>query len=266
MKKFFLVVSLLFALSAANVAAQSWKNLLGKVAEEVVDGVASSDEGSALGNVLGTLLGNAVAFDDASLKGSWEFNGSACVLESENVLSSVGGNVITSKVEAKIDENLAKFGIVPGKCSFLFNADKSCQLTFGGRNIYGTYTVEPETKMLTLAFLYGKFTIKSYLVYNVTDLNVVFEADKLLALVKNVASSNSAQSGADTSALSSTLGVMGTLLNSYDGMMLGIKLKRVGEAPVANVPASGSETNSNATQQSDNSAVGNALKGLFKLK
>ena len=62
MKKILLVIALFMAF-AMTTQAQSWKNVLGKVAskvvEEVADEVVDTDNG-VVSNVLGTLIGNTL--------------------------------------------------------------------------------------------------------------------------------------------------------------------------------------------------------------
>ena len=62
----------------------------------------------------------------------------------------------------------------------------------------------------------------------------MFDADKLLTLIKTVSSKvasstgsvGAAAEGTTLGTASATLGVISSLLDSYDGMMLGMKLKK----------------------------------------
>lgn len=240
MKKFFLVVAIMVAFSANNASAQFWKNALNRVVEDVVDNVTSSDDNGVLGNVLGSLLGQAVTLSEETLQGTWEYEGVACVLESENALADIGGTVVTSTVEEKLDGYLSKVGVAPGTCSFTFLQNDSCVFTVAGRGISGKYTLNAEEKKINFHFVYDRMTIRTHVAYNVTSMNIIFDADKLLNLIKNVTSgiSNGAAGigemasgqqttlGTSTAGISSTLSTVGALLNNYDGMMLGMKLKK----------------------------------------
>ena len=88
MKKFFLSLVLMVAV-ATGASAQSWKDLLGKAASEVASEVSSTAGGSAVTNILGTLLGNSLTLSYDALEGTWDYEGVACVLESENALSNI---------------------------------------------------------------------------------------------------------------------------------------------------------------------------------
>lgn len=231
MKKIIFILALLFTFSS-GVEAQSFKNLLGKVVNKVTDGSSSSEEGSVLGNVLGTIIGNSVPLSAELIEGTWNYEGVACVLESENALSNIGGTVVTSKLEDKLDGYLAKVGVKKGKCSFTFSAGDTCVFVINGHEIPGTYKLNDEEKKIDFTFLYGKLNIKTHVSYTVSDMNLVFDADKLLSLVKGATSAVSEKASglgstsSKAAAASSALGTIGTLLNSYDGMMLGMKLKK----------------------------------------
>lgn len=264
MKKIFLTLALIFTLSVGQASAQDWKNLLGKVAQEVAGDVVGSDESGVLGNVLGAVLGNSLGLSETSLEGQWKYNGIACVLESEDALSSIGGTYITSTIEGKLDEAVAKFGVVPGSCEFVFNSDNTCSFTVAGQNITGTYNILPEEKRVTFSFLFGQINIKAYLACTLTDVNVVFEADKLLNLLKSVSSKASSNSSQSSSAMSTGLNLASTVLGAYDGMMLGVKLNRIGNAPASAFQQQATETETKTETKTSNKSTGKSvLKSIF---
>ena len=281
MKKTIFTLVLMLAV-AASASAQSWKDLLGKVAGEVVEEVASTDGGSAVTNVLGAILGTSLTLSDEALEGTWSYEGVACVLESENALSDIGGSVVTSTLESKLDEKLASMGLTKGNCSFTFVKDGTCVINVGGRDLNGKYVLDAEEKVITFTFMYDKLPIKTYVSYEIQNLNVVFKADRLLSFVKNVASylSNDAtgQQLGQLQSIMQSVGTIGTLLQNYDGMMLGVKLSRVGEAPAsstadssssaaatAEVATSATDAKTNAEEaESTGSKILKGLGGLFK--
>lgn len=281
MKKTIFALVLMLAV-ATGASAQSWKDLLGKVAGEVVEEVASTDGGSAVTNVLGAILGTSLTLNDEALEGTWSYEGVACVLESENALSDIGGSVVTSTLESKLDEKLASMGLTKGNCSFTFVKDGTCVINVGGRDLNGKYVLDAEEKVITFTFMYDKLPIKTYVSYEIKSLNIVFKADRLLSFVKNVASylSNDAtgQQLGQLQSIMQTVGTIGTLLQNYDGMMLGVKLSRVGEAPASSTADSSSSaaaTTEAATGASDaatnveeavstGSKILKGLGGLFK--
>lgn len=274
MKK--IVFSLMLMLAVATGAsAQSWKDVLGKVATEVASEVSSTEAGSAVTNVLGALLGNSLTLSNEALEGTWNYEGVACILESENALSNIGGTVVTSTIESKLDEKLAKIGVTPGKCSFTFVGDGTCTINVNGRDLNGKYELNAEEKMIVFTFVYDKLPLKTYVSYEIQNLNIVFKADRLLAFIKNVASyfSNGA-TGEQLGQLQSvmqTVGTIGSLLENYDGMMLGAKLSR-GESAAASTTvatstsaATTNTTTNTETNNSTESTGSKVLKGLGSL-
>lgn len=263
MKKVF--VSLMLALAvAAGASAQSWKDMLGKVAGEVVNNVASNEKGGAVANILGSLLGNSMTLSPEAIEGTWSYEGVACILESENALSNIGGTLVTGQLESKLDEMLAKVGVKKGNCSFVFKKDGACSILVGGYTIEGTYVLNPDEKVMNFSFMYGNMNLKTYVAYEIQNLNVVFNADKLLAFIKNITSALSKNSAGQQlqqlNSISSAAGSIGTLLNAYDGMMLGAKLARVAsEAPATQVvePA---EKPAEDTSSSSKFNLGNLFK------
>ncbi len=273
MKKIVLSLVLVFAVSV-GASAQSWKDLLGKAVSEVADNASSTAAGSAVTNILGQILGSSLTLSYEALEGTWDYEGVACVLESEDALSNIGGSVVTATLESKLDEKLAVLGVTKGNCSFTFAKDQTCVINVGSYAINGKYELDVEEKVIVFTFMYDKLPIKTYVSYEIQTLNVVFKADRLLSFIKNVASylSNNGANGASgaTGALNGQLqvalqavGAMGTLLENYDGMMLGAKLSKVSSAASTTTAASTSAAaaDSNAGSAASTTATDNASEG-----
>lgn len=272
MKKIFLSLILLFAVSA-GVSAQSWKDLIGKAASELAEEASSTAAGSAVTNILGTILGNSLTLSYEALEGTWDYEGVACVLESEEALSNIGGTLVTATLEEKLDEKLALIGVSKGNCSFTFSKDSTCVINVGGYNLNGKYRLNVEEKVIDFTFMYDKLPLKTYVSYEIQSIDIVFKADRLLSFIKNVASyiSNNGAAGGQQGQLQAAIqavGAMGTLLQNYDSMMLGAKLSKVeseSETTVAgatsNAPAAAT-TNTTATENAAESTGSKVLKGL----
>lgn len=262
------IVSFMLTLAVVTGAsAQSWKDLLGKVAGEVVNEVSSSSEtGNTVMNVLGSLLGNSLTLSPEAIEGTWNYEGVACILESENALSEIGGTVVTGQLESKMDEMLSRVGIKSGNCSFVFSKEGSCTILVGGYTIEGTYVLVPEEKVINLSFMYGQLNLKANVAYEIQNLNIVFKADKLLNFIKGITSSLSNNAAGEQlqqlSSISQTAATLGTLLNSYNGMMLGAKMTR-GSAGAVKV--SSTSTTSAPVENTTNSTANAIATGLGKL-
>lgn len=267
MKKTFLSLILMLAFVAGS-SAQSWKDALGKVASEVAGEVSSTNTGSAVTNVLGALLGNSLTLSNAALEGTWEYEGIACILESESALSNIGGSLVTSGIESKIDGMLSKIGVTKGKCSFTFVSDGSCTIRVGSRDLPAKYELNPSEKVITFSFVYDKVPVKSYVAYELQNLNIVFKADKLLALIKNIASylskDGSSAQNEELQSVTQTVGAIGSLLKNYDGMMLGAKLTRGTTTSQAATQTSSAATTTTTSNSSTSEKISKGLSNLFK--
>ena len=118
-------------------------------------------------------------------------------------------------VEGKLDEYLGKVGITAGKMSFTFNDDNSFSATVGSKKLPGTYTYDSEAGTVNLKFakLVG---INAKVNCTSSELNLLFKSDKLLDLITYLSSKSN----------NSTLQAIGKLGETYDGLMLGLTLKK----------------------------------------
>ena len=151
----------------------------------------------------------------ADMTGTWSYSGSAIEFESDNLLQKAGGAVAATAAEKKLDEQLAKVGIKAGQMTFTFNADSTFSAKLGQRNLKGNYSYNPSTHKVNLKFakligMNAKVNCTS------SNMDLLFESDKLLKLVTFLSSKSS----------NATLKSIGSLAESYDGMMLGFSLQK----------------------------------------
>jgi hypothetical protein len=206
------IIAIVLTLFAGTANAQSFlSNLFGKIG-------GSSETANTVTNVLGSLLGNSMTLSKSTILGTWSYTGASCVLESDNALAKAGGTVATAKIEEKMNSYLGKVGVKEGKCSFTFAENDSCTFKVGNREIKGKYELNGEEKKIHFSFLYDRFTATAHVAYEVTSLSIVFNADKMLGLVQKVAPT--------AAKYSNTLATLATLIENYNGMMLGMKLKK----------------------------------------
>ncbi len=165
-----------------------------------------------ISKVVNAVTGHTETVD---MTGTWRYTGSAIEFESENLLKKAGGTVAASAAEQKLDEQLAKVGIKEGQLSFTFNADSTFVSTLGKRKLNGTYSYDAGTQMLHLRYM-KLIPMNAKVNYTTQQMDLLFEADKLLKLITFLSSKSS----------SATLKAISSLADSYDGMMLGYELKR----------------------------------------
>lgn len=173
------------------------------------DGTALTTGGVVTG-LLGSILNAFATVDEGTIVGTWNFKGSAFVFESENALASLGSDAVATQLEAKVDQYLAKYSITQGMCSVTFNEDGTFTFVMGERYVEGDYELNAENKELTMTF--GMFKTVANLVYDAGTINLVYQSDGLLRMLKAVGAKNS----------SGTLALLNTLLEQYDGLRIGL--------------------------------------------
>lgn len=190
-------------------------------AETTTTATATEDESSSglvslLGNILGSVLGGSSTLTEADLEGTWKYQSADCVFESENLLLKAGGEAAATKIESKLNETMAKVGIATGSCTFTFNADKTYTASFGGRTMTGQYSLDAENKKLTMTYLAGLGTMTPNIVKSGSNISLLFDADKLLTMLQTLA----------TLSGNSSMQTLSKLASSYDGLMIGMELKK----------------------------------------
>ena len=158
-----------------------------------------------LGTVLGSLLGNTTT--QQSLTGSWTYSGPKLVFESENILSQLGGQVLSSNLEQKLGTQLEKMGFKAGKSALVLNNDGSCSLTLGTKTLPGTYVYDASSNKMTLNGVLGVGQMTCTVSVQGNQLYMLFDADKLLSVASSLSSKSTS--------------TLGSLISSYSGLKLG---------------------------------------------
>ncbi len=202
--KFILAAALLLSFTPSLSAQNILKNLGNALKDGTVTDVVTS--------LIGT---KEVGMND--IVGTWVYDSPSIVLESDDVLSKIGGTAITSKGEKYLEEAVTKCGLKSGAVSLTFNADSTYSCTFGGRQVKGTYSLEGAN--LTLKRQMGTRGIN--VTANVNrlskELQLAVKADKLLTLL---------ESFSDKMKTNSSMSTFSSLLKKYKGMQAGLKFKK----------------------------------------
>lgn len=164
--------------------------------------------------VLGTILGNILngTTSQQSLIGNWTYAGPKVVFESENILSQIGGQVVSNNLEQKLGTYLEKIGFKPGKSVLTFGNDGNCSIALGSRTMNGTYTYDTKTNKLTMTGMFVTGQLPCTVTVQNGQLLMLFDADKLLNIATAVGSKSSSS--------------LGSLLGSYSGLKLGWAMTR----------------------------------------
>lgn len=194
MKKIVCMMMLLCAVSV-QANAQGLKDILKGVVTEVVGDKATTA---------------------TSIVGTWDYVGPDCQLKGDDLLKNIGGAAAGEEMEKKLEDIYKKAGL--NTIQYTFNEDKTCSYTVKGKKIEGTYEFDAEAKTVTIKS--GKLGVKltAHIVTLGSNMSFVFEADKLLSVVKTI---TGVAAKFNTSAAA-----INKLAAEFDGMMLGFELKK----------------------------------------
>lgn len=180
----------------------------------VAGNAGAQDLKSVLSGVVKNVVGDKTT-TASSIIGTWTYAGPECQFESDNLLAKAGGEVAAKEVEEKIQKVYEKVGM--DGCQYTFNEDGSYSCTVKGKTSSGTYTFDSDAKTVTMKSKLGIKTV-AYVTVTGDDMSLVFNADKLMFVLKTVTSA--------ASSVNSTASTISSVADSYDGLRLGFELKK----------------------------------------
>lgn len=155
-----------------------------------------------LGNLLSSVLQGKTSKE--TLTGTWNYEGPSVKFESENVLSQIGGAVMSNKLESLMQTQLTKMGMTKGYSTLTFTSDGQYTLQLKGKQYTGTYTLADN--QLTLNGAFGMTHQTCTASVQGGTLHMLFDASALMGIATKL------------SAKSTTLS---SLLGKYSGVKLG---------------------------------------------
>ena len=171
------------------------------------------DASSALGNILGSVLGiNKVS--ETTILGTWKYAGPGCAFTSDNLLAKAGGEVAAQKVKAQLQSHYSSLGLNSSNTYISFKEDKTFSGKVDGKTFSGTYTLDVNTGQITLKTLL--LTMNGYVNLNTTGMSLLFESQKLLTILQGLG----ALSG------NTTMSAVGELSKNYKGVRIGFDMAR----------------------------------------
>lgn len=175
----------------------------------------AQDLKSILSGVVKNVVGDK-ATTATSILGTWVYAGPDCQLKGDNLLTNIGGDAAGEEMGKKLEPIFKKTGL--NTIQYTFNEDNTCSYVIKGKTINGTYEFDAEAKTVTIKG--GKLGLKTTatIVTLGDNMSFVFDADKLLSVVKTI-------TGA-ASSLSSSASTLNKLTEQFDGLMLGFELKK----------------------------------------
>ena len=167
---------------------------------------------NTLTNLLSSIVGNTTT--QSMLTGTWTYSGPKVVFESDNVLSKLGGQVAAYQIESKFGAQLEKYGFKAGSTSVTFSGENSCSIAIGSKTYQSIYSFDADSKKLTLTDALGVKLLTCTVSVAGSNLNILFDADKLLTLL------NTMNSGSNSSS------TLSALLKNYNGLQLGLTMTK----------------------------------------
>ena len=223
MKKLFSLAIAMLAASAISASAFDPKDLLNGLGGGSSDKSETTDSKSSSGllDALGGFVNNVTAnskFTVDDLVGSWSYTSPAVSFQSENALKNIGGAGAATAVESKLEPYYTKLGF--NKTTLTVAEDHTFTLKMGVLTLKGT--VEKESKDSELVFNFNAFgkislgKVNAHATKSGSTLNLTFDATRMVQILTKV-----------SSVLNSTaVNTLASLLNSYDGIYMGFKLKK----------------------------------------
>lgn len=226
MKKF--IATALIICATVSAYAFDPKDILGKLAgaagnksettTETTE-TSSDDNGGGILGALGSFVNNVTAnkkFSVDDLVGDWSYTGPCVTFQSDNALMKIGGAGAATAVENKLAPYYNRLGF--NKTSLTVDKEHNFVLKMGIITLKGVVEKD-ENEMLVFNFnAFGKVPLGK-VAANATksgsNLNITFDATKMVKILTTVASKLNSKS----------LNALTSLLDSYDGIFMGFKLK-----------------------------------------
>jgi hypothetical protein len=192
-----LIATIVILFSSSTFAQKSGKNNNANVLSKVWDKVSS-------------------ALPQKELTGTWDFKSTACMFETENLLKKAGGAVVATQVEKKFNEYCEKTGIQKENTQFVFNTDSTYTARLGKLKFSGDYSINPETKQISLSYMRGLGKLDATPVISGKNMKLMFDADGFLKLMKTLSMFTKDNS----------IEILAAMADMYDGMLLGFDMNR----------------------------------------
>ena len=178
-------------------------------------------------SIVESVAGKVTSKLDLSVVGTWNYTAAEVQFKSSNMLAEAGGAAMLTNVESSVGKLFAKLGI-DETYSYTFNSDSTFTNTvkIGSKlqTLKGTYSLDEENNIIILNYkVLGKTKlgkVSAIYVNNGISLSVLFDANELLGMLKKISAV------ASTFSSTTTLAGISAMIEQYDGMLLGYKLKR----------------------------------------
>lgn len=181
---------------------------------------SSSSSSSSSSSTLGNILGNIFASDKVELSqlvGTWKYSGPAVGFQSDDVLKKIGGSAASAAIEKELETYYNKLGLN----NLILTIDENANFTLKAKLITFKGVVEKGENGMFIFNIkaFGSVNLGRLEVYTTLSgktLSLTCDAEKFVALAKKIMSITN----------NSTLQSVISLLESYDGVTVGFKLRK----------------------------------------
>lgn len=212
MKKRIFYLSFIALMCASTISAFDLKDLL----KGATSGSGSSSSASDLVNsIVNAVTSSGVEYSD--LVGDWAYSQPAVSFSSDNLLQNAGGVAASSTIVAKLKPYYTKAGV--NNMTLTFGSDSTFVAQVKKIKVQGTVKMIDEGTAQFNFKAFGKVptgSINAFVEKNSSGVNITFDAKKLLQLAEKIASLSG----------NATLQKASNLVNSYDGVNIGVALKK----------------------------------------
>ena len=170
----------------------------------------------ALGNFINNTIANN-RFSIADMRGDWRYVSPAVSFQSDNVLQGLGGAAAATALESKLEPHYRRMGF--NRTSLTVDEQDNFTLKLGLVALKGKITKTDDDRLEFEFSAFGRVPLGK-LTANATKagdtLNLTFDASRLINILTKVSGTLN----------NNTLSALTDLLNSYDGVFIGFKLRK----------------------------------------
>ncbi len=202
---------------AINMSADDSKTKESSVLSSLLESLNGS---GSLGEV-GNIVQNLISTDNIEIKdiaGTWEYSAPAVSFKSDNLLKKAGGAAAATSLEGKLSTYYKYANIQSMKLEI--KEDSTFTMSLKRTSLKGDITKDEEGNFFFNYKVAGRInigTIQTYLTKSGNTLDITYDVSKLIKLIEKVGSYTG----------NSTIKGVSSLLNGYDGVTAGFKMKKV---------------------------------------
>lgn len=186
--------------------------------KDILKGTSSGEGNQAadiVNGIVNTLTATKIEYKD--LKGNWSYNAPAVSFTSDNLMQKAGGVAASGAIVNKLKPYYAKAGITG--MTIEFGADSTFVAKTARLTVRGSVQPLDDSMFKFNIKALGKIpagSINAYAERQGTNVCLTFDAKKLIKLAETIASLSG----------NATLKTASDLLNSYEGVNIGVSLKK----------------------------------------